>query len=156
MHRRLHDPAFFNNGLESMLREVVVTVIDQPSVTLNLKVEELDLSLDQKSIIAMLVMEVANNSAKHVFQQNLGSRFEVSLRALPAHRAMLSVWDDGPGATDAGHVAPSNQKLGMQIIQGLADQIRGTLATELDQGRKVTVNFPIFRHRSNRLFLDLH
>ena len=87
MHRHLHDPTLFNKGLESMLREVVATVIDQSSVSLNLNVEELDLSLDQKSIIAMLVIEVANNSAKHVFQRNLGSRFEVSLLALPGHRA---------------------------------------------------------------------
>jgi two-component sensor histidine kinase len=57
MHRHLHDPAVLNNGLESMLREVMATVIDQASVTVNLKVEELDLSLDQKSVIAMLVME---------------------------------------------------------------------------------------------------
>src|SRR5208283_3532113 len=82
MHRRLHDPTLFSKGLASMLREVVATVIDRSSVSLNLNVEELDLSLDQKSIIAMLVIEVANNSAKHVFQRNLGSRFEVSLRAL--------------------------------------------------------------------------
>ena len=89
IHRRLHDTTLFNKGLASMLREVVSMVIDQSSVSLNLDVEELDLSLDQKSVIAMLVIEVANNSAKHVFERNLGSRFEVALLALPGHRAML-------------------------------------------------------------------
>jgi hypothetical protein len=59
MHHQLHDPILFEKGLESMLREVVATVIDQSSVSLNLNVEELDLSLDQKSVIAMLVIEVA-------------------------------------------------------------------------------------------------
>jgi two-component sensor histidine kinase len=150
MHRRLHDPAVFNNGLESMLREVVATVIDQASVTVNWKVEELDLSLDQKSVIAMLVMEIANNSAKHVFQRNLGSRFEVDLLALPGHRAMLKARDDGPSDTDAGDVVALKQQLGMRILQGLADQIHGTLTIELDRGRRVTVNFPTFRHRSDR------
>jgi two-component sensor histidine kinase len=150
LHRRLHDPAVFNNGLESMLREVMATVIDQESVTVNLKVEELDLSLDQKSVIAMLVMEVANNSAKHVFQRKLGSRFEVALHALPGHRAILRVSDDGPGTAAAGNVRPSKQNLGMRILQGLADQIHGTLATELDQGGKVMVDFPTDRHRSGR------
>jgi two-component sensor histidine kinase len=148
MHRHLHDPAVFNNGLESMLREVVATVIDQASVTVNLKVEELDLSLDQKSVIAMLVMEAANNSAKHVFQRNLGSRFEVSLQALPGHRALLRISDDGPRATGAGDGRPPEKKLGMRILQGLADQIHGTLATELDQSGNVMVNFPTTRHRS--------
>ena len=145
MHRRLHDPAVFNNGLESMLQEVVATVIDQASVTVNLKVEELDLSLDQKSVIAMLVMEAAHNSAKHVFQRDLGSRFEVALQALPGHRAILRVNDDGPGAADAGDERPSQQNLGMRILQGLADQIHGTLAAELDRGGKVMVDFPVRR-----------
>ena len=116
---------------------------------MNLKVEELDLSLDQKSVIAMLVMEAANNSAKHVFQTNLGSRFEVSLQALPGHRALLRVSDDGPGVTDAGDGRPPKKKLGMRILQGLADQIHGTLATELDQGWNVTVDFPTARHLSD-------
>jgi two-component sensor histidine kinase len=145
MHRRLHDPAVFDNGLESMLQEVVGAVIDQASVTVNLKVEELDLSLDQKSVIAMLVMEAAHNSAKHVFQRDLGSRFEVALQALPGHRAILRVNDDGPGAADAGDERPSQQNLGMRILQGLADQIHGTLAAELDRGGKVMVDFPVRR-----------
>ena len=109
MHRRLHDPAVFDNGLESMLQEVVATVIDQAPVTVNLKVEELDLSLDQKSVIAMLVMEAAHNSAKHVFQRDLGSRFEVALQALPGHRAILRINDDGPGA--AALVRPAETDL---------------------------------------------
>ena len=145
MHRRLHDPAVFDNGLESMLQEVVATVIDQASVTVNLKVEELDLSLDQKSVIAMLVMEAAHNSAKHVFQRDLGSRFEVALQALPGHRAILRINDDGPGAADAGDERPSQQNLGMRILQGLADQIHGTLAAELDRGGEVMVDFPVRR-----------
>ena len=148
MHRHLHDPAVFNNGLESMLREVVATVIDEASVTVNLKVEELGLSLDQKSVIAMLVMEAANNSAKHVFQRNLGSCFEVSLQALPGDRALLRVSDDGPRVTGAGDGRAPKKKLGMRILQGLADQIHGTLATELDQSGNVMVDFPTVRHRS--------
>jgi two-component sensor histidine kinase len=150
MHRRLNDPAFFDNGLGSMLKEAVATVIDQASVSVNWKVEELDLSLDQKSVIAMLVMEIANNSAKHVFQQNLGSRFEVELVALPGRRAALKAGDDGPGATNVGDAVASNQQLGMRILQGLVDQLHGTLAIGLDEGRRVTVNFPIFPHRSKR------
>ena len=94
----------------------MATVIDQSSVSLNLNVEELDLSLDQKSVIAMLVIEVANNSAKHVFRRNLGSLFEVSLIALPGHSAMLRIKDDGPGTTDSGEIASTREKLGMRIL----------------------------------------
>jgi two-component sensor histidine kinase len=147
MHHRLHDPILFEKGLESMLREVVATVIDQSSVSLNLNVEELDLSLDQKSVIAMLVIEVANNSTKHVFRRNLGSLFEVSLLALPGHRAMLRIKDDGLGTTASGEIASTKEKLGIRILQGLADQIHGTLNVGIHQGMEVTVDFPTFRSR---------
>ena len=144
MHRRLHDTTLFDIGLEAMLREVATTVIDQSSVSLIFNVDELDLSLDQKSIIAMLVMELARNSSKHVFQRNLGSRFEVALLALPHHRAVLRVNDDGPGRRTSSDMA-SNQKLGMRILRGLADQIHGTLTADLEQGTEVMVDFPTFR-----------
>lgn len=150
MHRRLHDPALFNIGLEAMLREVLTTVIDEPLVVLDLQVEELDLSLDQKSVIAMLVMEVANNSAKHVFSQDLGSRLEVALLALPGNRAILRIKDDGPG-TKGRNADQTKQTLGLRILQGLVDQLHGTLVTELDQGGKVTVNFPTIHHSGGSL-----
>jgi two-component sensor histidine kinase len=145
IHRRLHDPGLFSDGLEIMLRDVVTAAIEGPAVTLDLSVEELDLSLDQKSVIAMIVMEIATNSAKHVFQRNLGARFEVAVRALAGHRAVLSIRDDGPGIIDIDDRAPSSPRLGMHILQGLADQLHGTLITEPDRGHTVTVNFPTFR-----------
>jgi two-component sensor histidine kinase len=145
MHRRLHDPSLFSRGVEPMLRDAVSAVIDQAAVKLHFQVDELKLTLDQMSIIAMLVIEIANNALKHVFQQNLGSRFEVSLRALPGNRAMLRTWDDGPGGI-VGAVSPEReQRLGGRILQGLADQIRGTLRIGYAAGTEIVVEFPTIR-----------
>jgi two-component sensor histidine kinase len=145
LHRRLHDPTLFSQGLDSMLRKLVATVIDQSSADMKFDIEELDLSLDQKSVIAMFIIEVAYNSAKHVFQRNLGSRFEVALFALPGRRAMLRVGDDGPGVTDSSTVTSSGQNLGMRILQGLADQLNGTVTMDLEKGRQVMIEFPTRR-----------
>lgn len=150
IHRRLHDPVFFSNGLEPMLREVLATVIDLSAVNLNLDIEELALSLDQKSIIAMLVIEVANNSVKHVFQRNFGSRLDVTLRALPARRAMLSIRDDGPGTVDSNDARSSSPKLGMQILRNLTDQIHGILTINVEDGRKLMIEFPTFTRSDAR------
>jgi two-component sensor histidine kinase len=142
IHRRLHDPALFSQGLESMLGSVLATVIDHGSVRLDLNVEELDLSLDRKSIIAMLVIEVANNAVKHVFQPGRGTSLQVTLRALPGQRAVLKIRDNGPGAPAAGPAAASGQQLGMRILNGLAGQIEGTLRIESGDGTEVIVEFP--------------
>jgi two-component sensor histidine kinase len=145
MHRRLHDTTLFNQPLESMLREIAAAVIDEASVSLTVNAEELYLSLDQKSVIAMLVIEVANNSAKHVFERSLGSRFDVALLALPGHRAVLRISDDGPGATGSDPAGSPTQNLGTRLLRGLVDQIHGTLTVELAKGGKVVVEFPTLR-----------
>jgi two-component sensor histidine kinase len=143
IHRRLHDPVLFGRGIKAMLTEVLGTVFDQPTVTVDLQVEELPLSLDQKSVIAMLVIELANNSAKHVFERNLGSYFGVRLTVLPVRRARLKVEDDGPGLTAAADTARPGRQLGTRIVQGLVEQLHGTLTTQPGAGSKVIVDFPM-------------
>jgi two-component sensor histidine kinase len=144
VHRRLHDPALFSNGPEQMLREVVSSVADGASVDPAFHVEELDLSLDQLSIIAMLVIEITNNAVKHVFQRHLGSRLQVTLVALPGKHAMLGIKDDGPGTANSGTRTQPAQNLGLGIIHDLADQIEGSVRIKYDQGTEVVITFPTY------------
>jgi two-component sensor histidine kinase len=144
VHRRLNDPILFSRGPEPMLRAVVGSVVDGSSVEQTFHVEELSLSLDQLSIIAMLVIEITNNAMKHVFQKHLGSRLQVTLVALPGKRAMLGIKDDGPGALDSSKPVPQAQSLGMRIIEDLAEQIEGRVTITHDLGTEVVVTFPTY------------
>jgi len=144
IHRRLNDPTLFSLGPEQMLRDVVASIVTKPSINLKFHVEELDLSLDQLSVIGMLVIEIANNAMKHVFQQDLGSSLQVTLVALPDKHAMLAVKDDGPGTQASGNSTSPGQHLGMRIIEGLAEQIEGSVTIRHDQGTEVAVTFPTY------------
>jgi two-component sensor histidine kinase len=145
MHRRLYDPNLFTRGMEPMLRDVVASVIPESSIALTFRVEDMSLSLDQMSIIAMLVIESASNAMKHVFQHNLGSQFEVTLHTLPGNLAMLRTRDDGPGAIESDDAASTELRLGQRILQGLTDQIRGTLSIGFKAGTEMVVEFPTYR-----------
>jgi two-component sensor histidine kinase len=147
MHRRLNNPALFDQGLEMMLRDVVATVIDHDSVSVDFHIQELDLSLDQMSVIAMLVIEAVTNAVKHVFLRNLGSHLDIVLISLPGHRAILTVRDDGSEPTGSTDAAGPARTLGTHILQGLAEQIRGTLRIEREQGTEIVVEFPRARTR---------
>jgi two-component sensor histidine kinase len=144
VHRRLHDPTLFSKGPERMLRDVVGSVVNGAAVDLKFYVEELDLSLDQLSIIAMLAIEVTSNAMKHVFQHRLGSYLQVTLVALPGRRAKLVIKDDGPGPSAARDAVLPVQGLGMGIIQGLAEQIEGTVTISHDLGTEVMIAFPTY------------
>jgi two-component sensor histidine kinase len=145
VHRRLNDLTLFQRSLGSILQDAVSTVIDRYAVNLIFDVEEPDLTFEQKSIIAMLVIEAANNSQKHVFQQGHGSNFSVSLKALPDRRAMLTILDDGPGLAQVLDVKSKNQRLGLRLIRDLASELDGTFAVTSRNGTGIIVEFPIHR-----------
>jgi hypothetical protein len=63
---------------------------------------------------------------------------------------MRRIGDDESGVLSYDNRAPPSPTLGMRILQGLADQLHGALVTKLDQGRKVTVNFPTYRQVRQR------
>ena len=123
VHRRLHDPALFSRGLDAVLRDAVVTVVDRRSVSLIFDVENLDLTFDQMSTITMLVIEVVNNAQKHVFQHGHGSELMVSLKGSSSRHATLTVKDDGPGQSAMKDEGLVEQGLGLRIVNGLVRQI---------------------------------
>jgi two-component sensor histidine kinase len=147
VHRRLHDPTLFSRGLDAVLRDAVVTVVDRRSVRLVFDVEELDLTFDQMSTITMLVIEAVNNAQKHVFHHGHGSELSVSLKRSPNGHATLTIRDDGPGKSALKDEGPTEQGLGLRIVDGLAKQIRGTLRISSGQGTEIAVEFPLVRQR---------
>jgi two-component sensor histidine kinase len=144
VHRRLNDPKLFEQGLSSILRDAIAAVIDTHAISVDLDVADAPLSVDQMSIITMLVIEFANNAQKHVFGRDLGSRFSVSLRLLPPRRAVLSINDDGPGWSEADR--KDERTLGQTIVRGLANQLGGTLSVTSGGRTEINVEFiPVYR-----------
>jgi two-component sensor histidine kinase len=89
--------------------------------------------------IVLLVTEAATNSAKHVFRQGRGSRFDVSMNDVEPGRLILLIRDDGPGIAQAE--APAASSLGLRIMRGLATQLGGCLVIENLEGTVVSVTF---------------
>lgn len=151
VHRRLHDPALFQRGLEEILRDAVAAAVDRRTVEPSIRVEPLALSFDQMSALTMLVIEAANNAQKHVFQHGLGSMLEVSLTACSDGWALLTVRDDGPGWGAVADVPATGGGLGMRILEGLARQLSGTLHIGSGPGRELSVEFPLRQPRRRSL-----
>ena len=91
----------------------------------------------------MLVIELANNAQKHVFQYGRGSRLAVTLTRLSADQVALTVSDDGPGPMQQRRPETAQQGLGLDIVQGLVAQLRGTLRTTANPGTTVVIEFPV-------------
>jgi two-component sensor histidine kinase len=142
VHRRLSDPSLFERGLEPILTDAVESVIDTETTNVSFDLSPLRLSLDQMSIITMLVIEAANNAQKHVFGHNRGTHFLVSLRAFSHNRAVLIILDDGP-AWVTKNASSTEMTLGLTVIEGLAKQLGGTLDMKTQKGTEINVIFPL-------------
>jgi two-component sensor histidine kinase len=142
LHRRLHDPRGLAGGLEALLRDYLADLFQDVPVRISLHIGVHDLSVDQVMLVVLLVVEAAANAAKHVFRAGQGTCFAVSLAPLEDGRLRLRIADDGPGFAAADAVAgPKASKLGMGIMQSLAQQLGGRLDMADAPGTTLSVDF---------------
>lgn len=88
---------------------------------------------DQAAPFALLVTELATNSAKHAYGDE-GGTVSVTLRSVDGEAEMV-VGDEGKGlANDFDLEAASEESLGMRLIRTLAKSVGGTLSAQNDGG----------------------
>jgi len=143
LHRRLHDPRGIAGGLETLLLDYLADLFQDLPVQISLNIGAQDLNVDQLTLIVLLVVEAAANAAKHVFRAGQGTGFAVSLTPLVDGRLRLMIADDGPGFEQASVVAGAKaSRLGMGIMQSLAQQLGGRLGVTGGPGTTLSVDFP--------------
>jgi two-component sensor histidine kinase len=103
-------------------------------VTLSIKAIPLDVGLDFAIPLGLLVTELVTNSLKHAFPGGHG-RIEVSLTRSEDGALVLVVSDDGQGYGEADGTSKARKPaLGMNIIDGLVAQLKGTLDVRSQPG----------------------
>ncbi len=142
MHRRLHDIATYQAGLEAVLQNVLADLFVRLPVQIDIRTETTDISMDQMTAIVLLTVEAATNAIKHVYADGRGKRFEVRLTTMLDDRLRLQVRDDGPGIPDDVATDESPRGLGMRIMQGFAMQLGGRLHVTGRTGTTIEVIFP--------------
>ncbi|MBV9509354.1 MAG: sensor histidine kinase [Caulobacteraceae bacterium] len=108
---------------------------------------QLDLALDPvmarehvMSAVAVIANELVTNALTHAFADDRAGRIGVTLRGLDEDKAELVVSDDGRGYDPA---AVGQASLGLWLVKGLAQQVRGTMTTTTDTGVTVRLEFAI-------------
>ena len=134
LHRRLYDPAAYDEGLAPILREVLDDTFQNVAVEVRMDIASVNLTAAQMTTIVLLVNEAAINAAKHVFARQQGKSFLVSLRMQDRQR-ILTVSDDGPGMQVEG--GPQPTRYGLAVMRGLAAQLGGAL--EISEGAGATI-----------------
>jgi PAS domain S-box-containing protein len=109
-----------------------------PRIELQCLATPLKLTIDQAVPLGLIVSELVTNAAKYAFPGERPGRIGIRLQA-DGNAAILSVADDGVGLPSTAENLQTG--LGLGMVRGLAQQIRGTLAIETDGGARWTLRF---------------
>nr|CAD6630217.1 sensor histidine kinase [arsenite-oxidising bacterium NT-25] len=114
-----------------LLPALVQTIVKahDAAVQTDYDIDDLTVSGDQATSLALLVNELVTNSIKYGIANGRGI-IRIQLKSLPNGRARLVVADNGPGF-DASDV---KQGMGSRLIRGVVSQLNGSFDYSVDGG----------------------
>lgn len=92
------------------------------SITILLESDEVGVSREQATPLALIVHELLSNCCKHAFPEDRGGIIRIHLRQLPGRIAELVVADDGVGPTRS---PAAETRTGLDMVSQLARQLNG-------------------------------
>ena len=132
----------FGDYLHILTRDLFVAYgISPETVSLSISAEDVSFNVDMAVTCGLIVNELVSNALKHAFPGHRGGTIEICLRASGDDTLTLLVKDNGVGFPE--HVDFRNTgSLGLQLVNSLAKQLRGTIELNSGNGSEFIVTFP--------------
>ena len=139
----------FPEYVKDLVSNLVATVNpDESDIHIDIDIEELYLSMDLAINLGLIISELVSNSLKHAFSgrsflmRDEKEKLTVSLKSHTNDRLRLTIKDNGSGF-DYSLFIKKNFTLGLQLVQGFIEQIKGELLFSGNAGSEFDITFPI-------------
>jgi PAS domain S-box-containing protein len=109
-------------------------------VTLKLQAEDIELDIDAAIPCGLIVNELVSNALKYAFPQGRTGELLIRFSQVAHDRYALSVTDNGVGLPQDLDVRQA-KTLGLQLVNMLVTQLRGTLDVISDEGTTFLITF---------------
>ena len=111
-------------------------------VQMQVKVDDLSLSLDQAVPCGLILTELLSNALKYAFPDEKKGEVVIELkRTCDGQQAVLAVRDTGVGLPAGLDSRP--QRLGLYLVQRLSHQLQGDLDVQSQVGTRFQLTFPL-------------
>ncbi len=139
-HMYNHD-AYADLDAPAFISSVTETIFEAygSSVRLNLDINQLAISHEKATSLAMLINEVVTNALKYAVSYNPDPTISISLKLLTEGVARLVIADNGPGFD----LTNGRTGMGTKIIKGMVMQLDGSHTYTFDGGTIFSTDFPI-------------
>jgi PAS domain S-box-containing protein len=116
--------------------------VSSSNIQLNIQVEDVSLDIETAIPCGLIINELVSNALKYAFPIDCTGKIQVSLSQASNHTLMLIIRDNGVGLP-AEFESKKTKTLGMNLIQGLVKQLRGTLEINSQQGTEFKISFTV-------------
>ena len=115
--------------------------VSSSDVTLTTKVEDISLQIDTAIPCGLIVNELVSNSLKHAFVNNQQGEIQIEFYSDSYNSLTLIVRDNGIGIPQDFDIE-TTQSLGLTLVQGLVEQLEGTMEIKRSRGTEFKITFP--------------
>jgi two-component sensor histidine kinase len=156
VHEKLYQTKNFSQiNFSEYVRDLISNLLStvnpgESDVLVEINVDELFVSMDLAINLGLIINELISNSLKHAFRLNKSSeqsekeKISVTLQTYTNDKLRLIVKDNGSGYNYADIIG-ENSTLGLQLVHGFIEQIRGELTFMGSAGSEFDIIFPILQ-----------
>ncbi|MCG2616191.1 ATP-binding protein [Terrimonas sp. NA20] len=124
-------------------------------ITIEQDIAPLNLDVSQAIPIGLIINECVVNSIKYAFPDNVRGMVRISLQKDEADHITLTIADNGIGLPLDFDITEQNS-LGMELVRGLAKQLKGHLNVESGSGLHIVIRFALLKKQIEETPATIH
>ncbi|MBD0347495.1 MAG: PAS domain-containing protein, partial [Coleofasciculus sp. Co-bin14] len=114
--------------------------VNSDAVTLNTNIDGVFLEIDKAIPCGLIINELVSNSLKYAFPKKHNGEIWVEFHANSDNTLTLIVRDNGIGIPEEFDIE-TTMSLGLTLVQGLVEQLEGTLELDCSRGTEFKITF---------------
>lgn len=131
--KELYSEVNFKDYTEELVEQILSTLNYQKNINIKYSIDSILLPLDYAIPLSLIITEIITNSFKHAFKNVNDGNIRITLNELEHKIYTLKIEDNGIGF-DISSVNKENS-IGLDLIEGLTEQINGNLNIESYQNK---------------------
>jgi len=112
------------------------------NITFSLQIENIALNHASAITLGLILNEAITNSIKYAFTKSPDGQISISLSHISDSQILLSVTDNGRGLP-GDFESRIGATMGMELLQGLTDDLGGTFSIEAKNGTQIKIIFTV-------------
>ena len=145
----IHQKLYQSETLSTInMREYIYELVEylresfaiRENIHFELDVESVDLNHGFAITLGLILNEAITNSIKYAFDEERGGIISISLKHISDAQLLLNIADNGKGLP-SGFSSKLGTSMGMELLQGLTEDIGGSLSIKSEKGLQINIIF---------------